>query len=135
MPVTLIVMVVMVILASLGVNIGPLIAGAGVIGLAMGFGAQTLVKGHVSGLFFLMDDAFRLGEYMRRAAWGTVERFDRSLSARHLGARSTRLPYGDLEMVTNYSRDWAIMKLQFRMPYDTDLVVGEARCSRRSARR
>ena len=47
-------------LSSLGVDIGPLIAGAGIIGLAIGFGAQTLVKDIVSGVFFLIDDAFRM---------------------------------------------------------------------------
>ena len=51
----------LIILASLGINIGPLIAGAGVVGLAIGFGAQTLVKDIIAGVFFLMDDAFRVG--------------------------------------------------------------------------
>ncbi len=113
----------MVILASMGVNIAPLIAGAGVIGLAIGFGAQTLVKDLISGLFFLMDDAFRIGEFIESGpVSGTVERFNaRSLVLRgYLGAVYT-VPYGDLGMVTNYSRDWVIMKLRFRVPYDTDI--------------
>ncbi|MEJ8572343.1 mechanosensitive ion channel domain-containing protein [Microbaculum marinum] len=114
---------VMVILASMGVNIAPLIAGAGVIGLAVGFGAQTLVKDLISGLFFLMDDAFRIGEYIEAGSVaGTVEKFNaRSLVLRgYLGAVYT-VPYGDLGKVTNYSRDWVIMKLRFRVPYDTDI--------------
>ncbi|WP_436641609.1 mechanosensitive ion channel family protein [Microbaculum sp. FT89] len=117
------VMAVMVILASMGVNIAPLIAGAGVIGLAVGFGAQTLVKDLISGLFFLMDDAFRIGEYIECGdVAGTVEKFNaRSLVLRgYLGAVYT-VPYGDLGKVTNYSRDWVIMKLRFRVPYDTDI--------------
>jgi small-conductance mechanosensitive channel len=57
-------MVSLIILASLGVNIGPLIAGAGVIGLAVGFGAQTLVKDIIAGVFFLIDDAFRVGDFI-----------------------------------------------------------------------
>jgi small-conductance mechanosensitive channel len=54
-------------LSALGVAVGPLVAGAGVIGIAIGFGAQTLVKDVFSGLLFLFDDAFRIGEYIERA--------------------------------------------------------------------
>jgi small-conductance mechanosensitive channel len=59
--VVILIIVSLIILSSLGVNIGPLIAGAGVIGLAIGFGAQTLVKDIISGIFFLIHDAFRVG--------------------------------------------------------------------------
>jgi len=115
--------VLMVALSSMGVNIAPLIAGAGIFGLAIGFGAQTLVKDLISGLFFLMDDAFRIGEYIDAGGTsGAVERFNaRSLVLRGtLGAVYT-VPYGDLGKVTNFSRDWVIMKLRFRVPYDTDI--------------
>ncbi len=79
----LIVMATLSMLSSIGVNIGPLIAGAGVIGLAIGFGAQTLVKDIISGLFFLMDDAFRVGDYIETAGTkGMVE---------HILLRSLRL--------------------------------------------
>ncbi|MEL6886219.1 MAG: mechanosensitive ion channel domain-containing protein [Pseudomonadota bacterium] len=109
-------------LSSLGVNVGPLVAGAGVIGLAIGFGAQTLVKDVVSGVFFLIDDAFRRGEYIDLGAVkGTVERISvRSLQLRHhLGAVHT-IPFGDIAALTNYSRDWVIMKLPLRLTFDTD---------------
>ena len=62
--VVLLLMVTLVTLSSLGVNVGPLLAGAGVIGIAVGFGAQTLVRDIVSGFFFLLNDAFRVGEYI-----------------------------------------------------------------------
>lgn len=116
-------MVVMVALSAMGVNIAPLIAGAGIFGVAIGFGSQTLVKDLISGLFFLMDDAFRIGEYIEAGGVaGAVERFNaRSLVLRStLGAVYT-VPYGDIGQVTNYSRDWVIMKLRFRVPYDTDI--------------
>lgn len=109
-------------LSSLGVNVAPLVAGAGVIGLAIGFGAQTLVKDIVSGIFFLIDDAFRRGEYIDLGAVkGTVERISvRSLQLRHhLGAVHT-IPFGDIAALTNYSRDWVIMKLPLRLTFDTD---------------
>ena len=61
-------------LSALGVEIGPLIAGAGVVGVAIGFGAQTLVKDIISGMFYLLDDAFRVGEYIQSGSYkGTVE--------------------------------------------------------------
>ncbi|MCR9135049.1 MAG: mechanosensitive ion channel [Alphaproteobacteria bacterium] len=123
--VTLIAIVIMTILASMGINVGPLLAGAGVIGIAVGFGAQALVKDIVSGIFFLIDDAFRIGEYIEVGSLrGTVESMSiRSLRVRHhLGAIHT-IPFGELTSLTNYSRDWVIMRLEFRVPFDTDLKL------------
>jgi small-conductance mechanosensitive channel len=121
--ITLAVMVIMLVLSSLGVDIGPLLAGAGVVGLAIGFGAQTLVRDIVSGVFFLMDDAFRLGEYVDvGAAKGTVEHISiRSLRLRHHRGALHTIPFGEITTLSNYSRDWVIMKLEFRVPYDTDM--------------
>jgi small-conductance mechanosensitive channel len=69
----ILVMVTLIGLSRIGVDIGPLIAGAGVIGLAIGFGAQTLVRDIISGVFFLVDDAFRVGDYVNTgAAKGTL---------------------------------------------------------------
>ncbi|WP_419912902.1 mechanosensitive ion channel domain-containing protein [Hoeflea sp.] len=121
----LIVIVIMTVLASLGINIGPLLAGAGVIGIAIGFGAQALVRDIVSGIFFLIDDAFRIGEYIEIGELrGTVESMSiRSLRVRHhLGAIHT-IPFGELKSLTNYSRDWVIMRLEFRVPFDTDIKL------------
>jgi small-conductance mechanosensitive channel len=121
--ITLAVIVVMILLSSLGVNIGPLLAGAGVVGLAVGFGAQTLVRDVVSGLFFLMDDAFRKGEYVDiGSVKGTVEGINvRSLVLRHhLGILHT-VPYGEIQHLSNFSRDWVIVKMEFRVPTDTDI--------------
>jgi len=119
----IIVMATMIILSSLGVNIGPLIAGAGVIGLAIGFGAQTLVKDIISGLFFLMDDAFRVGDYIQAAGTkGTVEHISlRSLRLRHPRGMVNTIPFGDIGIVQNMSRDYIITKLDFRVRYDTDV--------------
>jgi small-conductance mechanosensitive channel len=121
--ITLIVIVTLVVLSSLGVSIAPLIAGAGVIGLAIGFGAQTLVRDIISGAFFLADDAFRLGEYIDvGVAKGMVERISvRSFRLRHHNGPINTIPFGEVQKVTNYSRDWVMMKLQMRVPSDTDL--------------
>ncbi len=110
------------ILASLGVNIAPLLAGAGVIGLAIGFGSQTLVKDIIAGVFFLIDDAFRLGDYVEAGtAKGTVEHISlRSLRLRHPRGQIFVVPFGDLKMVQNFTRDYIIEKLDIRVRYDTD---------------
>jgi len=121
--ITLIVMAVMLSLSALGVDIGPLIAGAGVIGIAVGFGAQSLVRDIVSGLFFLLDDAFRVGEYVEIGKIrGTVERISvRSFQLRHHKGAIHTIPYGEIPHLTNYSRDWAIMKFELRVPFETDI--------------
>jgi small-conductance mechanosensitive channel len=118
------VMSTMTILAALGVNIGPLLAGAGVIGLAVGFGAQTLVRDIISGAFYLMDDSFRLGEYINVGdAKGTVERIGiRSMQLRHHRGPLNIVPYGGIRRMTNESRDWVVEKLEFRVTYDTDIA-------------
>ena len=113
----------MIILSSLGVNIGPLIAGAGVIGLAIGFGAQTLVKDIISGLFFLMDDAFRVGDYINTAGTkGMVQHISlRSIQLRHPRGMVHTIPFGDMGTVTNFSRDYIITKLDIRVRYDANI--------------
>jgi small-conductance mechanosensitive channel len=116
-------MVSLIILSNIGVNIGPLIAGAGVVGLAIGFGAQTLVKDIISGIFFLVDDAFRVGDYIETAgAKGMVEHISlRSLRLRHPRGPVYTIPFGGMGTVTNNSRDYIISKLDFRVRYDTDV--------------
>jgi small-conductance mechanosensitive channel len=107
---------------EVGVNVAPLLGGAGIVGLAIGFGAQTLVRDILSGAFFLIDDAFRKGEYIDIGdVKGTVEKISlRSFQLRHhLGALNT-VPFGEVRFLTNFSRDWVMMKLPLRLTYDTD---------------
>ena len=110
-------------LSSLGVNIGPLLAGAGVVGIAVGFGAQTLVKDVISGVFFLAEDAFRIGEYVVIGnTRGTIEGIAiRSLKLRHHRGSLHTVPFGEIKQLTNESRDWIILKLEFLLAFDTDL--------------
>jgi small-conductance mechanosensitive channel len=121
--VVMFVMVALIILASMGVNIGPLIAGAGVFGLALGFGAQTLVKDIISGVFFLVDDAFRVGDFIETGGTkGSVEHISlRSLRLRNARGPVHTIPFGDMGTVTNMSRDYIITKLDFRVRYDTNV--------------
>ena len=122
----LIVIVVVGIIAALerlGFNIGPLLAGLGVIGIAIGFGAQNLVRDVISGVFFLMEDAFRVGEYIQSGNYkGTVEGFSiRSIRLRHHRGPVYTVPFGLLGAIQNQSRDWVIDKLTVGITYDSDL--------------
>jgi small-conductance mechanosensitive channel len=122
--VSIVVVALMSILAALGVDILPLLAGAGVVGVAIGFGSQTLVRDIVSGAFFLMDDAFRLGEYIEVGdAKGRVERINlRSIFLRHHRGALNILPYGEIKRLRNTSRDWSIHVMEFRLTYDTSML-------------
>jgi moderate conductance mechanosensitive channel len=114
---------VLMTLSTLGVEIGPLIASAGVVGLAIGFGAQTFVKDVISGIFYLLDDAFRVGEYVVSGSYmGTVESFSlRSVRLRHHNGPVYTIPFSALGAVQNVSRDFAVDKLLITVSYDTDL--------------
>ncbi len=113
----------LIVLSSVGVDIGPLLAGAGIVGLAIGFGAQTLVRDIVAGFFFLLDDAFRIGEYVDVGrVKGTVEGITiRSLQLRHHRGALHTIPYGQIQAISNHHRDWVIEKLEFGLVYGTDI--------------
>ncbi|TBZ57167.1 mechanosensitive ion channel family protein [Rhizobium leguminosarum bv. viciae] len=113
----------LIVLAELGVEIGPLIAGAGIFGVALGFGSQTLVKDVISGVFYMLDDAFRVGEYIQAKSYkGTVEGFSlRSVRLRHHRGPVFTVPFGELGAVENMSRDWVIDKFRVNVSYDTDI--------------
>jgi small-conductance mechanosensitive channel len=123
LSIVLVAMAAMMALSAMGVEIGPLIAGAGVVGVAIGFGAQTLVKDVISGMFYLVDDAFRVGEYIQSGDYkGTVESFSlRSIKLRHHRGPLYTVPFGMLGAVQNMSRDWVIDKLEVGVTYDSDI--------------
>lgn len=123
---TAVVLFVMLVLSSLwalGIEITPLLAGAGVIGLAVGFGAQALVRDIIAGIFYLADDAFRVGEYVESGSSikGTVERITlRSVALRHHNGPLHFVPYGVLGAVRNASRDWVVDKFNFPLPIEVE---------------
>lgn len=123
MAVVIITTTVLMVLSSLGINTTPLIAGASVLGLAISFGSQTLVKDIVSGVFFLADDAFRVGEYIDcKSVKGTVEGFTlRSIKLRHQNGQIHTIPFGQLGQITNFSRDWSTVKFTLRFARDTNV--------------
>jgi small-conductance mechanosensitive channel len=110
-------------LSMLGLNIGPLLAGLGVIGIAIGFGAQTLVRDVISGVFFLLEDAFRVGEYIDTGRLrGTVEGMSlRSVRLRHQNGQVHTIPFGQVQAVTNFSRDWSVVKFNLHLEPGADI--------------
>jgi small-conductance mechanosensitive channel len=113
----------LMLLHKAGINTTPIFASAGIVGLAIGFGAQSLVKDIISGLFYLLDDAFRVGEYIETGGLkGTVERISiRSMQLRHQNGPLNTIAFGSIAQLTNYSRDWVIMKLPIVLTLDTDV--------------
>lgn len=124
----------LVALSALGVDTTPLMAGAGIAGLAISFGSQTLVKDIVSGLFYMVDDVFRLGETIEAGGRsGRLERINlRSVRLRDDAGRVHTVPLGDLGAVTNHSR--RLLRLTVGVPLDTMPERAElARFSRNAA--
>ncbi len=105
-----------------GIPAYSIVTGLGVGGIAIGFGAQTLVRDVFSGIFFLVDDAFRPGEYIDvGTAKGFVEAVSvRSVQLRHHNGPLQTIPFGEIKRVNNFSRDWVVMKLTFRIPFEED---------------
>lgn len=112
----------LVVLSALGVNVAPLLAGFGVLGLALSFGSQALVKDIVSGIFFIAEDAFRIGEYISTGSQqGTVEQIAiRSVRLRHHNGPIHTVPFGQISSVSNYSRDWGTIKFQLKFERESD---------------
>jgi len=121
--IAIVVLVGFTVLSSFGIDVAPLLAGAGIVGLAIGFGAQSLVRDVVSGVFFLVDDAFRVGEYIEFGTLrGEVEKVSiRSLQLRHHRGALITVPFGEIKALTNYNRDWVILKLKLSLKYGTDV--------------
>jgi moderate conductance mechanosensitive channel len=115
----------LIVLSRLGIDTAPLIAGAGVFGLAISFGSQSLVRDIISGLFYMWDDAFRVGEYIDTGRLkGTVEKLGiRSLKLRHHNGPLHTIPYGQLGAVTNLSRDFATTKFNLRLEPGSDIEL------------
>ena len=103
----------MIVLSELGVNIGPLLAGAGVLGLAIGFGAQKMVQDVITGVFIQIENAIHTGDVI-----GTVERLSiRSVSLRDLSGTLHVIPFSSVDIVSNYTRDFAYHKGEYGIAY------------------
>lgn len=110
---------IMIVLSQIGVNIGPLIAGAGVFGLAIGFGAQKLVQDIITGVFIQLENAMNTGDVVNlNGTWGTVERMTiRSVSLRDIDGGFHIIPFSSVSMVSNYMREFAYHRFEYRVAY------------------
>ncbi len=111
------------VLAEVGINLAPLIAGAGIVGVAFGFGAQSLVKDFLSGLFMLAEDQYGVGDVIDVGeAIGTVEIVNlRTTRLRDIDGTVWHVPNGEILRVGNMSQQWARALLDISVAYDTDL--------------
>ena len=111
------------VLGELGVNLGPLIAGAGIVGVALGFGAQSLVKDFLSGMFMLIEDQFGVGDVIDAGdALGTVEAVSlRTTRIRSVDGTLWHVPNGSIARVGNKSQEWSRALLDVEVAYGVDL--------------
>jgi len=112
-------------LGELGINLAPLLAGAGIAGIAIGFGAQTLVRDFLSGLFMLLEDQFGVGDVIDLGpASGTVEGVSlRTTRIRDVEGVVWHVPNGEITRVGNKSQQWSRALLDIAVAYDTDLTT------------
>lgn len=125
--ITIIVMTAMIVLSEIGINIGPLIAGAGVLGLAIGFGAQKLVQDVITGVFIQMENAINAGDIVTVSGiTGTAEKLTiRSLGVRDLSGTYHVVPFSAVDTVSNYMREFAYHVGEYGVAYreNTDDVI------------
>lgn len=114
----------MIILSKLGINVAPILASAGILGLAVGFGAQSLVKDVIAGFFVLVEDQYGVGDVVEvngNGKSGVVERFNlRITQLRTLDGQLITIPNGTITLVVNHSKEWARAVLEVGVTYDQD---------------
>lgn len=123
LAITLIIMTLMIVLAEIGINIGPLIAGAGVLGLAIGFGAQKLVQDIITGVFIQLENAINTGDVVTAAGiTGTAEKLTiRSLGIRDLSGAYHMIPFSSVDTVSNYMREFGYHVGEYGVAYREDI--------------
>lgn len=114
---------VVAVLATVGLNVGPLLAGAGILGIALGFGAQEVVGDFLNGFFMLVEDQYAVGDIVDVGdATGVVEYIGlRTTRIRDLTGTLWHVPNGEIRRVGNMSQEWARALLDIGVSYDADL--------------
>jgi len=114
----------MLLLSEFGIDIAPLIAGAGVAGVALGFGAQSMVKDFLAGIFILIENQYRVGDVVQinRDVSGVVEQITLRVTVlRDLDGMVHHIPNGVVEIATNMTMEYANVNLDLGVGYDTDI--------------
>ncbi len=120
------------IMGTLGLQLGPLVAGAGIAGVALGFGAQSLVRDFLSGIFILVEDQYGVGDIIEvTGTSGTVEEISlRTTRMRDVNGTVWHIPNGEVRKVGNKSQQWARALLDLILPVTADVAVAEATIKR-----
>ncbi|MCF7902879.1 MAG: mechanosensitive ion channel family protein, partial [Candidatus Marinimicrobia bacterium] len=120
-----------IILDKLGVQIGPILAGAGILGLAVGFGAQNLVKDVISGFFIILENQIRVGDVaILDGTGGLVEKINfRTTVLRDLSGVVHVFPNGSISLISNMTKEWSAHVFQIGVAYkeNTDVVTDHIR--------
>jgi small-conductance mechanosensitive channel len=121
--VVIILLVIFMILSELDVSIGPILAGLGVAGIAVGFGAQYLIRDLIAGVFVLMENQYRVGDVAKVAdVTGLVEEVNlRKTVLRDLDGIVHHIPNGEIRVASNYTRHFSRVNLDVSVAYGTDL--------------
>ena len=113
----------------LGFNLGPLLAGAGIVGIALGFGAQSLVRDFLSGFFILVEDQYGVGDFVRMGeqAEGTVEEVNlRITRLRASDGTVWFVPNGEVRRIGNVTMQWSRAVVDVTVPFETDVDAARA---------
>ncbi len=118
-----VVIAIMMTIKELGLDIGPILAGAGILGLAIGFGAQSLVKDMISGFFILMEDQYRVGDVVEIAGiGGLVEQMSLRITIlRDLEGKVHYIPNGSVNVASNMTKEWSRAVLDIGVAYKEDV--------------
>jgi moderate conductance mechanosensitive channel len=117
------------VLGEVGINLGPLLAGAGILGVALGFGSQSLVKDFISGVFILVEDQFGVGDIvdLDGQTAGVVDAVSlRTTRLRAVDGTMWHVPNGEIRRVGNKSQHWSRALIDIEVAYDTDLDHAES---------
>ncbi len=126
----------LMVLGELGINLAPLLAGAGIVGIALGFGSQTLVKDFLSGIFILVEDQFGVGDIvdLDQTTTGTIEAVSlRTTRLRSVDGTVWHVPNGDIRRVGNQSQHWSRALLDIEVAYGTEIDHAKAVINRVAA--
>ncbi|WP_299524201.1 mechanosensitive ion channel family protein [uncultured Lutibacter sp.] len=119
---------ILMVFQEFGVEIGPILAAAGIVGLAFGFGGQYLIRDIISGLFIILENQYRIGDYVKfENLGGVVEKISlRMTTLRDLDGTVHHIPHGEIKEVSNYAKDFARVNLDIGIAYNANLehVIG-----------
>ena len=119
----IVIIILFMVLSEIDVEIGPILAGLGIVGIAVGFGAQYLIRDLIAGVFILMENQYRVGDVAKVAdIWGLVEEINlRKTVLRDLDGAVHHVPNGEIRVASNYTRRFARVNINISVDYATDL--------------